>query len=741
MAAQGAKLATGWLELTVSTAGAQKQITDAVVPQAGKAGEQAGQSLGSKLLGGIKAFAGPLAALGAGFAVGKIVKNAEDSFMSLAGSVKAFQRVAGGSIEQVSGLRGAMQLSGVDTDKAAGALTIFSKQLGTAAQDGTKTQQMTEKLGQSFLDAQGKVKPMSDILPGLADRFKALPEGPERAALATQLFGRSGTQLLPFLSKGSAGIAELTDKAKSLGLTMDDTSIKVFGEARASTREFQAATQGLSATLGQNLVPVLDGVKNIYRQALLPVITSTTSFLAEHRAQFLAVGDTLNGFAHTVGGVVSKVVAALAPMAGQLFSSLGGTFAKIMPLVGSLISSLGPLIGSFIQIASSASPLGLVLQGLQPVIPQLVGAVQTLVAALGPALGSVIKALMPVVAQLAGILGSVILQAINLIVPIIVQLANALGPILTAVMTALMPIITLLAQTLGVILAAVMPLITAVFQLIAPFLQLIPVLVQLIGPLLTPLIQLLVALLQPILALVGPLIQLLVPALTLLTQALTVVIQWIVQAITWFVQLVTGNRTAGAQFLAVWNNILSFFRTIGAFFAGMWNGLISGAVNGWNQIISFFRGIPGAIRAVFVGAGSWLLSVGGDIIAGVRRGIEGAWNNLVSWFRGLFGDLVGIAKKILGIASPSTVFAEIGANTMQGYAQGIEDTTDLVHSAVVNALAIPGATAAGATNTSSSTTGGATVVNYITTPPNEDPRILARGLGREFVTQLAGVSS
>ena len=66
-------------------------------------------------------------------------------------------------------------------------------------------------------------------------------------------------------------------------------------------------------------------------------------------------------------------------------------------------------------------------------------------------------------------------------------------------------------------------------------------------------------------------------------------------------------------------------------------------------------------------------NIGRNIIAGIRNGISNAWNNLVSWFRGLFGDLIGIAKRILGIASPSKVFKEIGGFTAEGFGVGFED--------------------------------------------------------------------
>ena len=65
--------------------------------------------------------------------------------------------------------------------------------------------------------------------------------------------------------------------------------------------------------------------------------------------------------------------------------------------------------------------------------------------------------------------------------------------------------------------------------------------------------------------------------------------------------------------------------------------------------------------------------IGKNIVDGIKKGISNAWNNLVSWFKGLFGDLIGIAKKILGIASPSKVFKKIGGFTAEGFGVGFED--------------------------------------------------------------------
>ena len=65
--------------------------------------------------------------------------------------------------------------------------------------------------------------------------------------------------------------------------------------------------------------------------------------------------------------------------------------------------------------------------------------------------------------------------------------------------------------------------------------------------------------------------------------------------------------------------------------------------------------------------------LGTNVVDGFKRGIQDAWGNLKEWFKGLFDDLIGIAKKILGIASPSKAFKKIGAWSAEGFGIGWND--------------------------------------------------------------------
>lgn len=84
------------------------------------------------------------------------------------------------------------------------------------------------------------------------------------------------------------------------------------------------------------------------------------------------------------------------------------------------------------------------------------------------------------------------------------------------------------------------------------------------------------------------------------------------------------------------------------------------------------------IRAGFGNALTWLetlpgraVMIGSEMINGMIRGIDAKWEALKAKVNGLADDTIGWIKNKLGIRSPSRVFQEIGAFTMQGFEQGI----------------------------------------------------------------------
>ena len=154
------------------------------------------------------------------------------------------------------------------------------------------------------------------------------------------------------------------------------------------------------------------------------------------------------------------------------------------------------------------------------------------------------------------------------------------------------------------------------------------------------------------------------------------VAQWLMNAamnanpIVLIVTLIAGLVAA---LVVLWNTNEDFRNAL----INAWDAIKSAATKIFSAVADFFtETIPNAFNNVldwFKDIGKKFANIGKNIIDGIKSGIKNAWNNLVSWFKGLFGDLIGIAKKILGIASPSKVFKKIGGFTAEGFGAGFED--------------------------------------------------------------------
>lgn len=95
--------------------------------------------------------------------------------------------------------------------------------------------------------------------------------------------------------------------------------------------------------------------------------------------------------------------------------------------------------------------------------------------------------------------------------------------------------------------------------------------------------------------------------------------------------------------------------------------------------------IVNAIKDIFDDLPAKMLSIGKSIAMGLWNGLS----SMASWLKNkifdFFGNLIpGWAKKMLGINSPSKVFAKFGENIVQGLAQGIGAAENIAKNATFN---------------------------------------------------------
>jgi hypothetical protein len=102
-------------------------------------------------------------------------------------------------------------------------------------------------------------------------------------------------------------------------------------------------------------------------------------------------------------------------------------------------------------------------------------------------------------------------------------------------------------------------------------------------------------------------------------------------------------------------------------------GVIKAYITFAFSIIEAWIDIGSAIKKLFTGE-IGLEDIGRDIVDGIWKGVEDRWGEFSSWFAEKWNGLVGSTLDLLGIHSPSRVFADIGKNTILGYEQGVDKT-------------------------------------------------------------------
>ncbi|MGX7679073.1 phage tail tape measure protein [Jatrophihabitans sp. DSM 45814] len=270
----------------------------------GLAGESAktGSSLKTSVVAGAAVASAAIVAFG---------KSSVDKFKEVGGQTQGLMRIMGGTAEEASRLRFAADQSGVSYETLSKSTGKFEKALGASLGSGKATSAMIKTLGFDFRDAQGHVKPMSDILPQLSDKFLKMPAGAEKTALAMQLFGKSGADMLPFLNKGSSAIAALEKQSDKYGLTLTGSNLDALKKSKASQREWNASLQGLQVQFGAQILPLLTSFTSFVRGQIIPVVIAVTTYFQTHKNMLVLVATAIGLIitAMTISAVVTKASA------------------------------------------------------------------------------------------------------------------------------------------------------------------------------------------------------------------------------------------------------------------------------------------------------------------------------------------------------------------------------------------------------------------------------------------------
>ena len=214
---------------------------------------------------------------------------------------KMSQRI-GISVEGLSKLSQMAQLCGSDMGTFEGAITKLQKSLEGAAQGGAAQQMAFQRLGLSITDLKA-MSPEEQFLT-VSKAMGGLTDQSERTAMAMELFGKSGTQLMPFFNQGEEGISAMEQKITDLGGVMSNEGAKAMADLNDALTLLKNGIAGTAQNMMASLAPAM--TKTI--EFLTKAFTATKQFLSNHPGIKMMIG-TVGGAAIAFGSAAAAMTA------------------------------------------------------------------------------------------------------------------------------------------------------------------------------------------------------------------------------------------------------------------------------------------------------------------------------------------------------------------------------------------------------------------------------------------------
>ena len=674
--------------------------------------KQAGEIAGKTLVAGLKAAAAAMAAIGAGaVATGKWIKDSlnvyadyedsmkqvqatmgltgvegEEAFKKLSEAAKEagastrfsasesadalnYLALAGYDAEQaIDALPGVLTLAaagGMDLAKASDLVTDSMAALGleisdmdsymdmmarTSQKSNTDVQQLGEGIlvaGATMKNAGQELDTLNVMLGVLANRGIKGSEG--------------GTKLRNVIMSLTSPTSAAAKELDSLGISVTDSS----GNIREMNEIFEDLNEKLGGLSESDKMNALSNIFNKQDLAAVNALLSGTgdemnnlyNELANAEGAALQMSETMeSGLAGSVRSLKSAYEG-LQITIGEQFSDMAG---EVVGDVTSLVRDVTAILNDGFQegdiTAIGERISSFLMDGIKRIseyLPEVIEMVSIMLTELVNVLVALLPTLLPPLLE----------GAIALLKGIIDAIVGNIEPLIEMVVYLVTTVAEFIIENLPLLIESAIQIVVALALGIADALpELIPSIVEaiilIVDTLLNNMDQILNAALQIIMGLAKGLVD----ALPRLIEALPKIISGIINFITNNLPLIIDMGIKIVLQLAV--------------------GLIK-------AIPQLVAAIPQIITAIITGIGKAAISivqVGKNIVTGLWNGIS----SMVSWIKdkisGFVGGIVSGVKGVLGIKSPSTVFAGIGDNMAIGLGEGFDKAMNKVSDDIEGAI-------------------------------------------------------
>lgn len=213
------------------------------------------------------------------------------------------------STDELQAFRFAADASGIASSKLDGALETVKQRTLEAALGFGEARATLYALGIQVKDANGQARPLSELLPEIADGLAGVGDAATRNLAASKLFGSS--DLVTMLDGGSEGLAAMQARFRELGGGISKHGVKLSEVFIGSLAEMKEAFASVRNIIGEEIIPVLASL-----------FGRLTNWIAENRER---IREFAQGFMAALPGRIEVLRTQLA----SLWESLQPVIARM----------------------------------------------------------------------------------------------------------------------------------------------------------------------------------------------------------------------------------------------------------------------------------------------------------------------------------------------------------------------------------------------------------------------------
>lgn len=236
-------------------------------------------------------------------------------------------------VDELSRLNHAADLSGVSVESLAKAMGRLSKsmmEVGGGAENNVS--QTLNTLGIAVKNADGSLKSSSQVMAEVAGKFAAMQDGAGKTAIAMNLFGRAGAELIPMLNAGKTGLQEMMAEADALGIVIDSRTAKAAEAFNDNLTRLSRVKDGFVLKVTQELLPAMQLLSQRFVEAAKDGTTFQTAaqsvanmikFVASEVASAVVFVQRLGAELSALWNVITSIGSSNFSSAWQQFKEAG----------------------------------------------------------------------------------------------------------------------------------------------------------------------------------------------------------------------------------------------------------------------------------------------------------------------------------------------------------------------------------------------------------------------------------